>query len=423
MPVACKGFGWLSRCGRRKMISKLSATYGRFKQKQRQRRRDHALRATSERGASYVMAKLATYYFGWIYNDLRFGREKTLHQGQVSLTDRAAIYLIFPDAGLLASHLDSLRYMQSKGYAPVVVSNHPLSPADRLVLQAHAHLVIERHNFGYDFGGYRDGVLALADRLPGLKYLAIFNDSAWFPVTPKADWLGEAERKGLDYVGAAAHFGFPVTAPEAFRSVDWTYSHKHPFFHYTSFALLIGSEILQSRDFLTFWKRFPMSDIKRLVIRRGEAGLTQWVLRHGYTHGETSDLAGLAARIRALPAPDLREVLARMPMNFGETFLKQTAQDLCADPNASAEDMANLILTSAQRQGVSYALGQVMIERFGFSFLKKSPLWLSADSSRQMLEFVNSLQGDLGAHIRAEAILAAQRAPCETAAQPRRAAS
>jgi hypothetical protein len=398
------------------MTASITALFTRFKGKQRQRRRNEALRSDNERGLRYVLAKLGTYYFGWIYNDLRFGWKKAIHQGNLALTDRAAIYLIFPDKGLLSSHLDSLRYIQSKGYAPIVVSNHPLTRAERLQLQDHAHLVIERYNFGYDFGGYRDAVLALAGKLTGLRYLAILNDSSWFPVTPKADWLGEAEAKGLDYVGAASHFAFPVTAPEEFRTVDWTYSHKHPFFHYTSFALLIGKDILQSEDFLQFWMYFPMSNIKRLVIRRGEAGLTKWVLRRGYTHGETSDLAGLADKIRAMTAAELREILSSMPMNFGEDYLKQTAQSLCADPQASTEDMANLILTSALRQGVSYALGQLLVERFGFSFLKKSPLRLSADSSRQMLEFVDRLEGDLGANIRAEALTTAQSAT--EAAQP-----
>jgi hypothetical protein len=400
------------------MNASLGAAYARLKGKQRLRRQNEALRSENERGLRYVLAKLGTYYFGWIYNDLRFGRKKSIHLGKLDLTDRAAIYLIFPDKGLLASHLDSLRYLKHKGYTPIVVSNHPLTRAERLRLGEYAHLVIVRHNFGYDFGGYRDAVLALADKLSGLKYLAILNDSSWFPVTPEADWLGDAEAKGLDYVGAASHFAFPMTAPEEFRSVDWTYSHKHPFFHYTSFALLIGAEILKREDFLNFWKFFPMSNIKRLVIRRGEAGLTQWVIRKGFTHGETADLAGLAKEIRAMKPSDLREVLACMPINFGEDFLKETSQNLCADPNACPEDMANLILTSVQRQGVSYALGRVLIERFGFSFLKKSPLWLSADSSRQMLEFVDTLEGEIGAHIRSEAVASAQLAPEAEAALP-----
>lgn len=405
------------------MNANMGTAYARFKGKQRLRRQNEALRSENERGLRYVLAKLGTHYFGWLYNDLRFGRKKSIYLGKLALTDRAAIYLIFPEKGLLASHLDSLRYIKNKGYTPIVVSNHPLTRAARLQLREHTHLVIERHNFGYDFGGYRDAVLALAGKLPSLKYLAILNDSSWFPVTPEADWLGDAEAKGLDYVGAASHFAFPMTAPEEFRSVDWTYSHKHPFFHYTSFALLIGAEVLQRKEFLTFWKYFPMSDIKRLVIRRGEAGLTQWVIRKGFTHGETADLAGLAKEIRAMNASELREVLACMPMNFGEEFLKETGQSLCADPKASAEDMANLILTSAQRQGVSYALGQLLIERFGFSFLKKSPLWLSADSSRQILEFVDTLEGEIGAHIRSEAVASAQLAPEAETASPRRAAS
>lgn len=382
-----------------------------FIAKQLQRKRDEALRAPNEQGLRYAITKFATYYFGALYNDLRFHRKKRIFQGNRPLSDRIAIYLIFPNNGLTASHRDSLRYMKSGGYTPVVVSNHALTDSDRRELLDQTYLVIERHNFGYDFGGYRDAVLALEAHLPNLMHLAILNDSCWFPVQDQMNWFAKAEAMKLDYVGAASHYAFDDTAPELYNSVTWDYRTGHHFFHYTSFALLIGAKILGSQGFLKFWKQFPMTDIKRLVVRRGEAGLTQWVIKNGYTHGATFDLAGFATTIRGLNQAELRKTLAEMPLNFGEDFLKATAKDLLADPNASSEQMANLILTSVKRQGVSYALGKFAIENCGFSFLKKSPLWLSAESSQLMLDFIATLDGDLGAHIRAEAAVLAQRAP------------
>ena len=119
-----------------------------------------------------------------------------LYHGVVPAGSKIAIYLIFPKTGVLPTHLHSLRYMIANGYAPLVVANLPLQPQDVALLQEHAWQVMERPNFGYDFGGYRAAILHIKSLLPQLERLALLNNSAWFPLAGKMNWLAEAEAAG-----------------------------------------------------------------------------------------------------------------------------------------------------------------------------------------------------------------------------------
>lgn len=96
-------------------------------------------------------------YYDWIER-----KSITRLEGAVPCGDKIAIYLIFPRHSLLTSHLEAIRYIAAAGYAPLVVSNLPLTEDDRARVTAGAWRYLERPNFGYDFGGYRDAILDLS---------------------------------------------------------------------------------------------------------------------------------------------------------------------------------------------------------------------------------------------------------------------
>lgn len=389
------------------MVFRLRDIRLKISERRARKKAEYAMRWPNERGARYVFAKIGTRFFGAGFNDFAFGALKKVDAGAVRLTDLAAIYLIFPKDGVLQSHLESLEYLCRKGYAPIVVSNLKLSDADRAKLRQRSCFVIERHNFGYDFGGYRDGILQIREYLPKLQRLAIFNDSVWFPVKPHDDWLEKAEKLNQDYVGATSHFGIKRQAVKDFRSLDWSYDTAHPIFHYASYALSIGPAILCDRRFLKFWERLPLTNIKRLVIRRGEAGLTQWVIRNGYTHAATLDLESLDQEIRSLDQETLQKLVEGLTFSDAEQELSILRGNLIQSGNNPPEHLANLILASVMHQGASYSIAEYIITQRGFEFLKKSPIWLSKDSSRITTRFCDTLGGT----IQREAAVLALRAP------------
>lgn len=381
-----------------------------FVKSQRFLRKDAALREREERGPIYVAKKLSTYYFGAVYCDLMYGWRKRVQAGKVPLGDRAAVYLIFPNSGVLQSHLDSLAYMRHKGYAAIVVSNVTLTDEDREILANVAHLVIERYNYGYDFGGYRDGILAMEAKLADLKHFAFFNDSCWFPVTETADWLGNAEAMDLDFVGASSA-GFMRSGDLAtLEEFKFTFDSSLHGFHYQSFALLCGPSLLRDVRFVKFWKKLPLSQLKRLTVRRGEVGLTQFVVRSGFSHGSTLTPRQLTNSVISLTDAELRVMLTNLPKQPRDADLSVAWAKLLATPGFDRNAYIDAILWTIARRPACYVIFAHMTECCNYAFLKKALLWRTADSSEKALTHILCLDGPYSATIRAEAIAMTKRA-------------
>ncbi|MDC0660232.1 rhamnan synthesis F family protein [Leisingera sp. SS27] len=312
-----------------------------------------------------------------------------------------AIYLIFPQSGLLASHLTALGYLRSKGYTTIVVSNIPLIEGEFDRLKDLCWQFIERPNFGYDFGGYRDGVMKALETPGHIERLVLLNDSAWFPLPGSIDWLEQAEQRQLDFVGAASNFGHPRVDAKDFKSIQWNYSTSHKNFHYCSYALMFSERIVSDCRFYKFWKRFPLTNNKKVTVRRGEIGLSQWVISHGFTHGSTLELGNLDREIAGLSEQEVRKAAEQTVIPERPRLLELKEQLLTS--GASSEDFRDFILTAVSSQGVSYALPALMHEREGFAFLKKSPCWLNDRAYELTVDFAKGLDGELGPVIVREA--------------------
>ncbi|TNJ41025.1 rhamnan synthesis F family protein [Phaeobacter sp. B1627] len=347
-------------------------------------------------------ARLGSLFLSQPYYDLVLARKKQITEGGIAATPKLAVYLIFPQSGLLASHEIALTHLVENGYAPIVVSNLPLGDADKLRLRQQATLIIERPNFGYDFGGYRDGLLEAVARFSGTERLVLLNDSAWFPLPGSANWLQEAEAMELDFVGAATNYGHARVNPEDFREIEWSYSSTHRNFHYCSFALMISGALLRDPAFLRFWQKFPLTNNKTVTVRRGEIGLSRWVIENGRSHGTTLQISDLDRELAQLPTGDLRQIAAQTIIPEMARMKKVKAEfDI---ETATDNELIRFILTSVARQGISYTHPRLVHDRRGFGFLKKSPLWLDEQASDLTLAFTRDLSGEVGAVIHKEAM-------------------
>lgn len=187
--------------------------------------------------------------------------------GELALTDRVAVFVIFQPKGLSASILLTLRHLQQNRYSVLIVSNCPLRTEDRTTLAANAALVMERPNVGYDFGAYRDGIRHLWSLNHDLSRLVLMNDSTWFPLRCDDDSLARMEVLGADLAGHIFK-----TESEEKRGND----------HVESHLLMISRRFWQSEDFRQFWSRYRMSDRRDNTIARGEKGFSQLALRRGW---------------------------------------------------------------------------------------------------------------------------------------------
>jgi len=358
------------------------------------------------RQTSAVPSKIFDQFLTTPVYDLFQRRNVEIFDGVFPRGDRIALYLVFPSRGLLPSHKLAIEHLKKSGYAPFVVSNLPLKESDCAWLAQNTYKFLMRPNIGYDFGGYREGFLALSDELPDLEYLALFNDSAWFPTSASRNWLTQAEALDVAYAAPASSFGIPSVKFFDFRNIEWRVDVNLRNFHYCSYALLIRKEILRSDRFRRYWKKLPLTTQKNSVVRLGEIGLTKFVLRNGFSHGCTYDLNTLPDLLERCSETDINRIargLITLGNHEASQLIEQVVPTLDARRSQSEkEDIINLILTVTARIGVSYVLPELLHQHHDFSFLKRSPLALCKRDSDIMFAFGKSLADPEGRIIEAE---------------------
>lgn len=347
-------------------------------------------------------ALVANRLFGTLYYDHFASRDRVVHAGQAPESDSVAIYAIYPVDGLMPSHIHAVDWLNAAGQETIVVCNLPLAENDIATLSPKVSAIITRPNVGYDFGAYRDGVLHLAGRLERLRSLSLFNDSTWFPVT-RTNWIAEAEALGVDYASATSHFGTPASRQMRGARARWVYGHDHPNFHYASYALWIGADILRSRWFLPYWRRYPLTNSKHRTVRRGEIGLTRRVKRSGSRHGCTMSPDRIKAHVETLPDDRLRELA-------GALIAPEVRMEVI-DPAGAYADLSSLgrdalldyILCVISRQGAVYAIPALTISHMDFPFLKKAPFYIDRRSSEISLSVAGMLDDSVKAIVLPEA--------------------
>lgn len=223
--------------------------------------------------------------------------------GHVPLTDRVALFLIFQPGGLSASTFATLRWLAGLGYAPLVVSNAPLLPADREALQSLVWRAVVRPNFGYDFGGYRDGLTLLEQWSVRPDELLILNDSIWLPVLPESDLAARLAAEPAEVAGTILR----KRGEERFLE-SYLYRLRRPALEHPAF-----------RD---YWSRLRLTSNKYYVIRRGERGFSA---------------AMRAAGLRVAGVYDT-ETAARHLAEQDDDFLHRTLEHAAyIDPHLQAE--------------------------------------------------------------------------------------
>ena len=295
-----------------------------------------------------------------------------------------------------------LSALVAQGISPLVVSNLPLTDTDRATLAATAFRVIERPNIGYDFGGYRDGILSIAPLLPDLRCLWVLNDSAWL-VDPSGQWFAQARASNTDFTGCVSNYGIRKVDIKDHGRIIWQHSFKDPRFHYSSNTWRIGSNILQSNGFLRFWKRLQIRDSKYLTVRRGEIGFSRWVIQNGYSHKATHQVINLENELTHLADDSLDAVTRHLVIMHPQYQAEKMA--VLAQDKTSAEGRRNrltLCLAATSRYGAIVAIPYYLLKHAELPFVKKSLFTTSAETVRIGLDIATEIQGVMGPVILAE---------------------
>ena len=225
--------------------------------------------------------------------DRQRGQTIVQTEGLRPVSADVAILLIYQPAGLLPSLYSELDHFHAKGIAVIVVSNAPISQTDLERLRTHCHLILQRPNYGYDFGGYRDGVLTLFQRGISPENLFILNDSVWFPLTQDSHLIEDAKASSADLFGIY----YNEKAREPHRS------------HLQSYFYRFNHRLVSSAAFENFWRNLTLTNNKYMVIRQCEMKLTDAFQAKGFSIAYLYDMAKMRAAILALNDVELHQML------------------------------------------------------------------------------------------------------------------
>jgi hypothetical protein len=247
-----------------------------WKVKRELRRLGQQLRAPVE----LALAPLSSRIYHYLSKD-----RTSVSAGLVPKKHNIAIFLVYAPAGLYGSHFHTLNHLCDRGFSVFLVANHPLSSDDKRALQPYVWRFMERPNFGYDFGGYRDGILNLQSENIFPDNLLVLNDSIWFPVFENDTLLDDM-----------------MSWSENIRGFGKDY-HKRsrlgPFVQ--SYLFMYDKKILQSQVFADYWQSIILTNNKHLVIRRLEMGMSTYFEQYGFSVRCLHDYSHIGRTLKNLP--------------------------------------------------------------------------------------------------------------------------
>lgn len=297
-----------------------------------------------------------------------------------------AVFLIFQPKGLLPSLFHTLEHLNAKGYAVMLVSNHSLSEQEQAQLAPHCWKLMQRPNYGYDFGGYRDAILHLLANQPLPETLLVMNDSMWFPLYQDADVLDRFRTQENDI------YGFVVSEYEMARD---------PEIHIQSYMFTFRKEAMERPEFRRFWRFLTVSSNKQMVIRTCEKRMTTILYNLGFTYGAEHRFSDVTDAISGLSDPDLEKVL-RYQIEIGTRKAKPLEEILAGkdqDPDWRDKAMAFLD-TQLFGKYLLLAHPDVLIGKLKAPLMKKDKMRNYAVQRRELL--ASDLRGQLHPTILAE---------------------
>lgn len=229
--------------------------------------------------------------------------------------------------------LRQLRAVRDAGLAVVFVSAaESICDHDWQKLREICAIVMQRRNFGLDFGGWRDAVPELRRTWPGATEVLLVNDSVLGPVQPLGPILA-AMREGGDGL-----FGLTES--------------RQGGAHLQSFFLLARGKAAVA-DLLLFLRQLHIGHSKWLLVQRAELRLGRWMQARGH-------------RVAALFGYD-RVVREALRSETERRFL--TGHGKLADLNRLPIETAEALLQEWPLNPTQH-FWHVLTARMGFPYLK-----------------------------------------------------
>ncbi len=157
---------------------------------------------------------------------------------------------------------DILRLLETaKAQGLYVLAVNTLKLRDPGALKHLIDCYIERPNFGRDFGSYKTGFLHVYARgwEKSCPRLVMINDSVYYATRGLAQFLHDLSTSEIEALGATENFEI-----------------EH---HIGSFCIAFSGSVLRSARLRKYWKSYRLTDVRPVVIKRGEMRLSKTLKR------------------------------------------------------------------------------------------------------------------------------------------------
>lgn len=274
--------------------------------------------------------------------------------GHLELRKDLIVFLLFPKNGVPESIFEQLTFLWNQGVSPLVVSNGSLNQGVRERLLRYVHLLIERPNFGYDFGGYRAGILEILHRGYDCSNIFVMNDSLWFPLSQSCQLIENARKHPADLFGIY----YNERPKQSHRS------------HLQSYFYRFSSDVCASPEFRNFWRNLTAYNNKDLTVRRNEMRLTHWFKSKGFSIGCQFDHEDLKKSLATLSVSE-RYSLAQYHIMIGDKFSNHIAVRCASNAYHSDEIYYSDIETGVLGRYFLICHPEVLVDRMKCPILKK----------------------------------------------------
>lgn len=181
-------------------------------------------------------------------------------QDDLKTSQRVAIVAVYPRKALLKSVKILIEALEDQGYSALIVINET-KKSEQFIEQLHSNCsIIVRPNIGRDFGAYQSGVFFLGKlrRIELVKSLVLANDSVFY------------HKKSFNFIKDS------LNSKSAWSTFFVNFQFR---MHAQSFFLQFGAEILNSPEFMKFWRRYYPTSVRHRVINSGEIKLSKMLLK------------------------------------------------------------------------------------------------------------------------------------------------
>ena len=303
------------------------------------------------------------------------GRIRSITEGlAIRPSNKFAVFLIYAPSTIPDFTINLVDALNRAAYNLIVVSNAQLDSVTRANLLTRCRLLVERVNFGRDFGGYKDGISIAFRRFPNIERLIVANDSVFYFESGLDELVRDLER------------------PEDFIGVSETLDHHY---HVASFLLSFGPRVLRDPVFRQFWESYLPISTRMWVVLEGEGALTKRLVDAGYRPHILFRAEQLVPKLQILNGSKGDDAMALFPRRIRKLLSVRLDQG-----HASVDHLAAAVVEEVLKSNQMHAAG------FAFMKLLGLPLFKRDIAYRQVytLSEVKRIVSDLGLAMQADII-------------------